>query len=129
VSAELDEDYEPAERSTDRGHLLADRETVEARSPAGPDFGDEDAAEPQLDGRRELSRFADSAATRDEAGNVAQAVRPFADLQPLPEDLAAAFEAFQLAILHHKSQHWAEVSCDDVLASLDALQALALAPA
>jgi hypothetical protein len=55
--------------------------------------------------------------------------RPFADLPPLPDDLSEAFENFKLAILRHKTAGWQEVSCSDVLLSLDALKALATAPA
>ncbi|QDU54300.1 hypothetical protein [Aeoliella mucimassa] len=54
--------------------------------------------------------------------------RPFESLGDLPDDLADAFEAMKLAILSHKMTEWEDVSCDDVLASLDALKALAVAP-
>jgi hypothetical protein len=56
-------------------------------------------------------------------------VRPFAALPQLPDDLHDAFESFKLAILRHKLAEWKEVPCDDVLASLDGLKQLALAPA
>jgi len=59
---------------------------------------------------------------------VAEPFRPFADLGPLPPDLSEAFESFKLAILHHKLSGWQEVACDDVVAALQALQQLALAP-
>lgn len=55
-------------------------------------------------------------------------VRPFEKLPELPDDLADAFESFKLALLHHKLAGWKEISRDDVLASLDALKQLALAP-
>lgn len=54
--------------------------------------------------------------------------RPFESLNELPDDLADAFEAMKLAILAHKLSGWESVSRDDVLASLDALKALAVAP-
>ena len=54
--------------------------------------------------------------------------RPFENLAALPDDLTEAFEAFKLAILNHKLAGWEEISRDDVLASLDALKQLALAP-
>jgi hypothetical protein len=56
-------------------------------------------------------------------------VRPFEDLPALPSDLNEAFEAFKLAILAHKIDGWRDVSCEDVLATLDALRQLAVAPA
>ena len=43
--------------------------------------------------------------------------------------LTDAFESFKLGILRHKTASWQEVSCADVLRSLDALKALATAPA
>lgn len=55
-------------------------------------------------------------------------VRPFADLPDLPEDLAEAFEQFKLAIVTHRMSAWRQVPRDDVLAALEALQALVLAP-
>jgi hypothetical protein len=133
VLGELDEDFVPDERTSeaesraDRDRM-ADGYTAEVRSPAGPDFGDEDdfagsSAERANDAPRSV------ALDPSLDGSDGEPFRPFADLRPLPDDLSSAFEAFQLAILHHKSQHWAEVSCDDVLASLDALKALAMAPA
>jgi len=74
--------------------------------------------------------FADEEATDNVATPVAAApaVRPFADLAALPDDLSAAFESFKLSILRHKLAGWGEVSRDDVLASLDALKQLAVAP-
>ena len=42
--------------------------------------------------------------------------------------MAEAFESFKLAILHHKAEDWTDISCDEVLASLDALKNLTLAP-
>ncbi len=55
-------------------------------------------------------------------------VRPFAQLPHLPDDLAAAFEAFKLAILVHKAEGWKRISQEDLLASLDALKLLAESP-
>jgi hypothetical protein len=55
-------------------------------------------------------------------------VRPLEHLPPLPADLTDAFDAFKLAIVHHRLTGWREVSCEDVLAALDALRQLALAP-
>ena len=43
-------------------------------------------------------------------------------------DLAEAFESFKLAVLRHKMNGWEEVSREDVLASLEALKQLVLAP-
>lgn len=55
-------------------------------------------------------------------------VRPFEQLGELPDDVAEAFEQFKLVILSHKLTGWETISQDDMLASLDSLKALALAP-
>ncbi len=55
-------------------------------------------------------------------------VRPFEHLPKLPDDIQDAVECFKLAILAHKMTGWGDVSCDDVLAALNALKQLALAP-
>ena len=70
----------------------------------------------------------------DAAGDVAEAIaaeplRPFEDLPPLPADLQEAFEAFKLAIVRHRQAGWAEISCPQVLAVLDALRQFARQPA
>ena len=57
------------------------------------------------------------------------AVRPFENLPSLPADLRDAFDGFKVAIVRHRLAHWEEVSLDDVLATLESLRQLALAPA
>ncbi len=47
------------------------------------------------------------------------AIRPFANLPKLPDDVQEALESFKLAILAHKLTGWDDVSCDDILAALD----------
>ena len=56
-------------------------------------------------------------------------LRPFENLPSLPADLRDAFDGFKLAIIHHRISNWQEVSLNDVLATLEALRQLALAPA
>jgi len=55
-------------------------------------------------------------------------IRPFENLPSLPADLRDAFDGFKLAIIHHRLSNWQEVSLGDVLATLEALRQLALAP-
>jgi hypothetical protein len=55
--------------------------------------------------------------------------RPFAQLAELPDDLGEPYEALKVAIIRHKFAAWKEVTLDDVLAAIDALRELALAPA
>jgi hypothetical protein len=56
-------------------------------------------------------------------------LRPFENLPTLPADLREAFDGFKVAIIHHRISNWQEVSREDVLATLDALRQLVLAPA
>jgi len=127
VVSEVDEDVEPSldranddlKSSTARG----DRQSSPLHE--GPDFGDEDAPADAKSGSTisGASIYAD-----DDARETIEFVRPFENLGELPDDLAEAFDAFKLAILHHKQEGWEQISRDDVLASLDALKELALAP-
>jgi len=90
----------------------------------GPDFGDEPVSTSHQAG----DSFGIDSADRSSIAN-SPPVKPFADLPALPDDLTEAFENFKLGILRHKTSGWQEVSCADVLRSLDALKALATAPA
>jgi hypothetical protein len=119
VVADTDEDFDPAvERGTaDTATDLAGRPI-----PEGADFGDEPqtGAVPGGEG---------STALADEVPDEAvPLVRPFENLAELPPDLADAFESFKLAILRHKADDWRQIPRDDVLAALDALKELTLAP-
>lgn len=122
VTNELDEDFEASE-AEDR----ADRsESAGGRSSGpldeGPDFG-EDTGECQ-----DQANAHSSGPAEQEPANTVEYVRPFEELGELPADLAEAFDAFKLAILHHKLNGWQQVSSQDVLASLDALKQLVAAP-
>jgi hypothetical protein len=130
VASEPDEDVPTAASLHDaQGTATEIRDPAEFDADAhagptheGPDFGDEpsgadygDASEPSDE---EIAAAADSPAAQ----------RPFEKLPPLPDDLREAFESYKLAILHHKLKEWSEVSPDDVVASLRALEQLAMAP-
>ena len=56
-------------------------------------------------------------------------LRPFEGLATLPADLNDAFEAFKLSIVTTAMPVGPRISCEDVLAVLDALRQFALAPA
>jgi hypothetical protein len=125
VVAEIDEDVKPAPEdpaAQRRGEAAADQQGGPA--PEGPDFGDEELP-PQAEGDGgSASIYADENPTE-----TVDFVRPFENLSELPDDLAEAFESFKLAILRHKTDDWQQISREDVLAALDALKELALAPA
>ena len=119
VAAETDEDV--AVPAADQ----APERLVEVLGPLpeGPDFGDANEPDSPRRGADGAAIFSD-----DSPKETVPFVRPFENLAELPEDLAEAFEAFKLAILRHKAEGWQHITCDDVLASLDALKELALAP-
>lgn len=102
---------------------LSDREKQEEEEARH--FGKIDERSP-LDSAVESPSESDDDPEESDAGE--PRVKPFKDLAELPEDISEAFEQFKLAILTHKLGGWQEISCDELLASLDALKALATAP-
>ena len=129
VTAEIDEDFEPA-ADTDTVHATPSESYSEVQAGPrleGPDFGDDDGGTESSPPSGEDSAGAATFADGDEQESI-DFIRPFASLGELPEDLSDAFDAFKLAILHHKTDNWEAISSDDVLASLEALKALVTAP-
>lgn len=126
VETEFDEDADPA----------AEAELSEVRDPGDHRNGDghnrsddqEDDEQRSDDSSSQSGVAFDVDAADYPADSPDAPVRPFANLKELPDDLTEAFESFKLAILHHRLSGWREVSRDDVLASLDSLKQLALAP-
>lgn len=127
IEAEFDED----------GGAPDEADLTEVRDPAGPrretaerwSSADDASGESDSDGSGEPAHgvpFDLDAADYPAATEAPP--RPFANLAELPDDLAEAFEAFKLAILHHKLSGWRETTRDDVLASLDSLKQLAITP-
>ncbi|MEQ8785850.1 MAG: hypothetical protein RIC55_06105 [Pirellulaceae bacterium] len=125
VASELDEDFEPALNQDPAARSRSDEsgEAVSGPRHDGPDFGDEDDSEGGARGSGDGASI-----YSDDNEPTVEFVRPFENLADLPDDMAEAFESFKLAILRHKADDWKEISRDDVLASLDALKELALAP-
>ena len=77
----------------------------------------------------EESPFDAAGASDDEtAAEPPEPLRPFENVPRLPADLQDAFEAFKLAIVRHRQAGWAEISCGEVLAVLDALREFAEQP-
>ena len=120
-SGELDDDAGPAGQSPTPPPISESFGTVQDAEPAPWDETSADAYD------------ATGTIPADDAGSDVdepspRPVRPFENLAALPPDLQDAFEAFKLAVLHHRLSGWQEVACDDVLAALDALKQLAAAP-
>ena len=122
------------ERRGNGGRSRRRRQAVSGRSAAAGEFG--------LDGRSprdgeavdtDLSETAGGSVpfetTDSDSGDEPAPIRPFENLPNLPADLRDAFDGFKLAIIHHRLSNWQEVGLEDVLATLEALRQLALAPA
>jgi hypothetical protein len=60
---------------------------------------------------------------------VAEPIRPFEDLPPLPSDLEEAFESFKLCIVALRVEGWRDFSAGDMLSVLESLKQLVMAPA
>lgn len=130
VPAEQAEEQEVAARVIDEDAPVEDSvpETIHESVREVQDTDEES------DPRDSGSEDADDEAPFDESEEAVEVpmamepVRPFENLPTLPPDMADAFESFKLAILHHKVSGWTEVACGEVVAVLDALKQLALAP-
>lgn len=120
ISSEMDEDAESGPAAEELPpDLVADSvdQVQDPRSPAGPDFGDED----------DVSSDDYAPATASSGDAVIDPLRPFEGLPELPEDLQEAFESFKVSIVRHKSEGWQEVPLNDVVRTLDALKHFATA--
>ena len=127
VASETDEDFEPARTASPIPSSISGSYEEVQGGPRheGPDFGDEDSeGGEQLRPLREA--YGDPGTI--EPKEKVDLVQPFANLPSLPDDLADAFDAFKLAILHHKAAGWSKVESDAVLQTLDSLKSLVLAP-
>lgn len=117
VNAELDEDVDAAiDQVVDEAVDQFMDSVRNLQVEEAPTQQTEDAGPP-----------AESQLSPDESQPV-ELVRPFESLPPLPDDLAEAFESFKIAIIAHKSADWRDISRNDLLATLDALKQLAMAP-
>jgi hypothetical protein len=138
------------EREATLGAVIADRPAEEsATEPIDEDAGADDAhtvatiPRPSQSGGSNPSRESDSDAGSAESdaadppfsddgssdATAQEPRRPFAHLAEMPDDFGEPYEALKLAIIRHKFAGWQSIARDDVLAALDALRELALAPA
>jgi hypothetical protein len=123
---ELDEDAPPSAAPPEAiSGSIAEVQATEPSRADSPDASSADAASEDFLPADSVSPDL-SDACADEG---VSPVRPLENVPLLPADLEEAFESFKLAIVRHRMAGWQEVSCDDVLAALDALRQLALAPA
>lgn len=122
VASEKDEDFEPARtHEPTSGTITGEYGEIAGPAHEGPDFGDEPHGSQHREGNPGDSEPGPSSAP-------VELVRPFEHLPALPDDLAEAFDALKLAILHHKTAGWKETSPEATLQTLDAMKSLVLAP-
>lgn len=116
VAADLDEDFEPANDSRpEKGEF--DEASAGARYEE-PDFGgDSDDSQAQESSEAIGSDFEDVSGTV-----LAEAKPAFEQIGKLPEDLAEALESFQIAIIHHRTLGWTDVTQAQVIAAIDGLK-------
>lgn len=106
-----------------------DRITPSVARLSAADLGDAEGDRTTVEDEADEAPFGDGEETAEEpAPRRAPIVQPFAELPELPDDLQAAFDTFKLAILNHRREGWTQVSCGDVVATLEALKTLATAP-
>jgi hypothetical protein len=103
-----------------------DRDYMEGPVHEGPDWGDGDrpAGSPSLN-----TATLDDESKSDLEVEAPHEVRPFESFTDLPDDVMEAASDFKVAIIKHKSEEWEQISCNELVALLDALKRLAgLAP-
>lgn len=130
VASELDEDFEPAQNNEPVPSSVSAEYSEFESGPVheSPDFGDEGegssgAAVASTGGEEEAYASDTGVATQP-----VERVRPFEALGDLPDDVVDAFETFKLTILKHRRESWQGMKQEDLVAALDALKQLALAP-
>ncbi|MEN6457897.1 MAG: hypothetical protein ABFC63_03125 [Thermoguttaceae bacterium] len=120
--AEPDEDF--AASSDDRPPFTISESLGEVHD--ADDYFDVDDSPAEPRDRRDDAETPRSVA---DASPTAPPVRPFEALPTLPADFNEAFDLFKLAVLNHKVSGWRDIARDDVLAVLESLRQLVLAPA
>ena len=130
LASEMDEDFEPFAEDSPAGQPRTEEGKAAQKSqPASSGPSVATAGDGKLasgPGQHDESDGASIYAEMEQP-NVAF-VRPFENLGDLPPDVSEAFESYKLAIIQHKTAGWQDISAEDLLASLDALKELALAP-
>lgn len=127
IVAELDEDAprheDPLVDSLDGEPSIVQASDAEEWEPSD-DMPSEDNCDESADSLP--SDASGDVATANEPGG--EPSRPFEDVPELPQDLTEAVESMKICIIRHRAAGWKDVYCDDILAALNALRQLALAP-
>ena len=123
ILAELDEDVRAIDDSPRTGGSTATVSDIDDAT-----FEDEDLLSSGGDSDGDAMGSAAASAESATSEMPGAPVRPFEDLPELPPDVHEAFEAMKLAIINHRMSGWRDISCHDLLAALNSLKQLALAP-
>ena len=122
IVAELDEDAPLGDDTLD----MDDGQSSVVQAAGGEEWEPSDDMPPEDNFEAEADSLPSGSA--DDATTATDPIRPFEDVPELPRDLTEAVESMKLAIIRHRVAGWKDVYCDDVLAALNALRQLALAP-
>jgi hypothetical protein len=128
LAAQVDAEATSEQASAEENSDGEDRITPSVARLQAADLADSHETDEATEEDSEAPFGTDGDSDADPSPRRSPSVQPFAALPELPEDLQAAFDTFKLAILNHRREGWRQVSCGDVVATLDALKALALAP-
>lgn len=126
VASEIQEEHQSLELSErKRQH---DRDYIEGPVYEGPDFGDQDGSQ-SGSSPKNAEAIDDFQPTCDDNSSGGEGFVPEAKLfeafDELPEDVEEATAAFKLAIIRHRTEQWQEISQQDMISLLMALQKLA----
>jgi hypothetical protein len=126
VAADADEDFVPLAEAEEQAEM--DRESEDRIGTTGPLAEGPDFGEGESTGETAVAEVEYEDADDEEPRRPAVAEEsPFADLPPLPADIADAMELFKLAIVRHRLAEWSEITPATVQQVLDALGAFARA--
>ncbi|MBM3964388.1 MAG: hypothetical protein FJ308_04885 [Planctomycetes bacterium] len=133
ITSELDDGFVGLALEEDRSAGMEHDEDEEIRSERdsngriesgplaeGPDFGDEESENiASYDSSDSSSGPEESFENAGDQGN------PFAELGPLPPDVADALEQFKLCVIRHRSANWGDFSQSKMVQVLEALRSFA----
>ena len=111
--AQLDEESkaESAVDSSEVNSVQSTTATVSAGTSERAAGGEPTAASGSA-AEKSTSENVASAAAPEQPARIEKRTKLSVDVENLPDDLAEAFDAFKLAILHHKTSGWEAISCD-----------------
>jgi len=132
IVADLDEDVDSSADAPDEETVAASLGEVHPEAP----FDDGEPSAEMSGGEMSPGEQSDgplpsdaAAIPSESAAPVAEPIRPFEDLPPLPSDLEEVFELFKLCIVNRRVDGWKDFSAGDMLSVIESLKQLVMAPA